>query len=959
MPDAGNSQPLNIDSVYSSVRSHTYTGSYGDYKDLNHKSAMALEAGTISLGFSIDRLAGNYALISKDQEGTTAGDFTVWIKDGQIVMSIETDQGAESITVPDVILSSHTTYQFAFSFGEAGLNIWLNGVLVASEPGITQGLEANKNDLVIGGTHAWNKDEDDAHSLLLGHVSDVQMYDQQLGGNNMITLANAIEPGLGGDARFDANMANLVPLFEQLDVASDTLLDLLADFGVNQDGTMSRDLNMIIKGQAGTTVTGTAEDDGINAGRGNDMVKGLNGNDVLQGGYGNDRLWGGLGDDILDGGHGEDRLWGGAGNDLLISQADAREPEIFYQPGRDETDAVNELTDGQVYPNQPIPGDDVLTGGSGADIFYFQTLINAKERIITKHTRDDGTINWAGVAGENQYLHDHWVDYLGHDVITDYSRGEGDRIVLEGHTTQISSIRYGDADGDGVIDHSIISLYSDQGNGGGAHDDDRLGTVTVYGDLITLADIEHTAAPTYGIINSIDNLKEALAPTDISADTGTIKPPLSRPTAEDLGLAKGTGDPVLATVGSTEFSSDDRIALVFDHSKQVDLTKGTIAFSFSPTSLDGYQALFSKDASGYGEGGHMTAYVHPLGHLVVRIQDGEQSHYLEVKHAISAGGSYDFALSFGPQGAELFLNGARVAYDKDIKVNWGVNKEALIVGAAGWNNEPGEVNKINSHFDGTISNFMVFDTQLDSKDIFGSDTRDDYTYLNGSASGYSFSWNSQGVLEISKGQQNIILDEDVEFIQFRDFTVRTDDFLFGGRGGNRIDGLDGSDIIIGRLGDDDLNGHDNNDLLIGGLGADNLQGGDGNDKLLGGGQDDRLYGGNGFDVLKGGNGNDVLYGGAGGDKFYGGLGDDYISGNEWNDKGKAKNDKAFFDGNLDDFTFETHTYYNSTRGENVIELIVTDSADGGSDGNYEGRDKLIDIDQLVFADQTVSFTDLL
>ncbi|MBQ4827644.1 hypothetical protein J4729_24460, partial [Leisingera sp. HS039] len=134
------------------------------------------------------------------------------------------------------------------------------------------------------------------------------------------------------------------------------------------------------------------------------------GADVLQGNYGNDTLYGGGGNDVLDGGHGEDTLKGGAGNDLLISRADGREGAIAYDPDRDEGDPENELTDGKLYPDQPVPGDDLLIGGKGADIFYFQTLINAKERYIEKHTRDDGTINWHGVAGENDKLHDHWVD---------------------------------------------------------------------------------------------------------------------------------------------------------------------------------------------------------------------------------------------------------------------------------------------------------------------------------------------------------------------------------------------------------------------------------------------------------------------------------------------------------------------------------------------------------------------
>ena len=59
----------------------------------------------------------------------------------------------------------------------------------------------------------------------------------------------------------------------------------------------------------------------------------------------------------------------------------------------------------------------MLTGGRGADEFRFQTLINAKEEIIRKHTGDDGNIDWAGVAGKNNNAHDHWVDGIGGDDI--------------------------------------------------------------------------------------------------------------------------------------------------------------------------------------------------------------------------------------------------------------------------------------------------------------------------------------------------------------------------------------------------------------------------------------------------------------------------------------------------------------------------------------------------------------
>ncbi|WP_367152517.1 acyltransferase family protein, partial [Leisingera sp. F5] len=276
--------------------------------------------------------------------------------------------------------------------------------------------EDNGHSLVIGGSRAWRSDQDDAaHSLFKGTISDVRIFDSQLGESSQMALAEAAGTAMG--AKMDAMMEDLAPAFGQLHGASDTFLEILSDYGVTHHGHLDRSLNMISRNGGDNTVRGTSGADGIDAGRGDDKIAGKGGADVLQGNYGNDTLYGGGGNDVLDGGHGEDTLKGGGGNDLLISRADGREGAIAYDPDRDEGDPENELTDGKLYPDQPVPGDDLLIGGKGADIFYFQTLINAKERYIEKHTRDDGTINWHGVAGENDKLHDHWVDIMGHDVV--------------------------------------------------------------------------------------------------------------------------------------------------------------------------------------------------------------------------------------------------------------------------------------------------------------------------------------------------------------------------------------------------------------------------------------------------------------------------------------------------------------------------------------------------------------
>ena len=950
-------EDLTASAIYTNDRTRAYTGSSGDYLSIDHKAKFAQSQLTISLSFSTDWLPGDRALISKDGAGNSAGDFTLWVKDGALVLSQENGETTQWLRVPDFVLETHTTYQLALTLGESGLQIWVNGEMVAAEPSFIQGLESNRNPLVIGGTH-YSAMGDDAHSLFRGTIGDVQIFDEQLGSEDMVTLAGLVDPALAMTAEMSEEMAALSPLFEQVHHGSDTLKEILAGFGINEHGHMHGMIDMITRGGKDNTVSGTAMADGINGGGGNDTLNGLGGNDILQGGYGNDTLKGGAGRDILDGGDGEDRLYGGAGNDLLISRADGREGAIYYDPDRDEGDPLNELTNGKLYPDQPVPADDVLTGGKGADIFYFQTLINAKERYIRKHTNDDGTINWHGVAGENDKLHDHWVDTMGNDVVTDYSRAEGDRLVIEGHTTKILSITYGDKNGDGVMDHSVITLYSDQGNNGGAHNDDRLGTITVYGDLVKRSDIETTSAPAYGIVSTIADLDEALAPAETAEDGGKIRIG-NRLLVNMDDLDPGTGRaPVLAFAGSHDFSPDEPAPLVFDHSDALGIRKGTIAFSFTANDTGDFQALFSKDASGDGKG-HIAAYINELGSLVVRIQDGEGSHYLSADYAVEVGESYDFALSFGPAGLELYLNGARVAYEEDLTINLAANTEALVVGATGWSSTPGTTSMIHSYFDGTISDFAIYDRQFTGEQIFGDDPRDDYAYFDKVISRYDFARND-GDLALKLGTEKTVIGDDVAFISFRDTVLRPDEVQFGSRKADTLYGRDGVDVILAKDGDDDVYGGRNDDLLRGGEGNDDLFGGSGADKLEGEAGDDRLYGGTGNDLLRGGDGADQLYGEDGNDNLYGGLGDDRIYGGKWNDAGTAKNDRVYFDGNFEDFTFSSTSWSDSYRdGDTVVQLTVTDAASGGRDGYYEGSDKLIDIDWLVFADQTVAFTDLI
>ncbi|NNE52880.1 MAG: calcium-binding protein [Sulfitobacter sp.] len=194
-------------------------------------------------------------------------------------------------------------------------------------------------------------------------------------------------------------------------------------------------------------------------------------------------------------GEGSQTVDAGGGNDVIYSYSDGGEPDPAQTDGADGR--VNDL----VAASQ---SDDMIAGGQGSDLFAFRLLLNAKQEILDKHTREDGSVNWRKVAGENDNVHDHWVEGIGNDVILDFSNQDRDKIEIRGHTVEIAAIEYGE---DAGGDFSLILLRSQQGDGGGAHDEDPLGTIKVYGDKVTEDDISLRADVFYGV----DELDEIAA----------------------------------------------------------------------------------------------------------------------------------------------------------------------------------------------------------------------------------------------------------------------------------------------------------------------------------------------------------------------------------------------------------------------------------------------------------------
>ena len=131
-------------------------------------------------------------------------------------------------------------------------------------------------------------------------------------------------------------------------------------------------------------IYGNTGDDSLSGGGGDDLIRGGQGADFVQGNTGDDLIFGDIGEDTIHGGQGDDIIQGNTGNDYV--SGDLGNDTVLGGQGDDVVlgGAGDDYVSGDL-------GNDILSGGTGADLF-----------------------NFSGGAG--------------YDVVTDFSRAEGDHI---------------------------------------------------------------------------------------------------------------------------------------------------------------------------------------------------------------------------------------------------------------------------------------------------------------------------------------------------------------------------------------------------------------------------------------------------------------------------------------------------------------------------------------------------
>lgn len=149
------------------------------------------------------------------------------------------------------------------------------------------------------------------------------------------------------------------------------------------------------------------------------------------------------------------------------------------------------------------------------------------------------------------------------------------------------------------------------------------------------------------------------------------------------------------------------------------LSEGTLTFSMFNTGTIGQEGLISKDARGYGNGGHFSAWTSANTQGIHLGLADESRYHVVHTDAIQSDRWYNIIFSWGSSGMKLYLDGDLV--DEDTYTGGMENNyEPLVFGASERWSRSGWPYPLTDLFSGKLDEIAIFDTALTPQEVNGS-----------------------------------------------------------------------------------------------------------------------------------------------------------------------------------------------------------------------------------------------
>lgn len=181
-----------------------FSGSATDYATVAHDAEFQNAEGTVQFWFNANQSAsGTQTIFAKDGFGNNAGDLNIGIVNGRASVTLETGTGTRTITGQNDLRGGW--HHLAFSFGEEGMKLYIDGVLAGTDA-YAGGLQHNRQTIAIGASNATRTGF--ATNGYAGLVDEVAVFGQALTGDQVRRLMLVGPQQLNAETKLSGTLAD-------------------------------------------------------------------------------------------------------------------------------------------------------------------------------------------------------------------------------------------------------------------------------------------------------------------------------------------------------------------------------------------------------------------------------------------------------------------------------------------------------------------------------------------------------------------------------------------------------------------------------------------------------------------------------------------------------------------------------------------------------------------------------